>query len=446
VLFRSDNYRVKILLAPDACTITRNPVFCPLLGKDLLSQLKWPLMITLAALMGAVVGYVITLIYRPTALPPVMRLSALSPSLSQPMTILLLGTDVVYTDMGARANKKIDQTAFNGRSDTIMVARFDPARNAYGVISIPRDTKVSLPGQRFAQKINSANAIGGPLYAAQAVAQLLDLPIDHYVVLNVHGLVELVNELGGVTVDIPKKMEYMDWTAKLKIDLEPGYHTLTGNQAMGFVRFRHDALGDIGRVQRQQLFLQAVIEKAKQPSSWTHIPQLLAIAERYISTDLSMTQMMGIADFARTVPKANQFLCMLPGNFGEGDWVVHNREKRALIARLQGLNTVSVDKHDIRVCVQNGTNTPGLAMHLSEILKAKGYVVSVRSTSDQHLAPAQRTKIIAEKGNTEDADAIRTDLGNRGEVISASIGDLESAVTVVAGEDVSDLISASITP
>ncbi|MGC5204346.1 LCP family protein, partial [Klebsiella pneumoniae] len=85
-----------------------------------------------------------------------------------------------------------------------------------------------MPGQRLPQKINSANAIGGPLYAKQTVSDLLDLPIDHYVVLNVHGLVELVNELGGVTVDVPKKMQYMDWTAKLKIDLEPGYHTLTG--------------------------------------------------------------------------------------------------------------------------------------------------------------------------------------------------------------------------
>ena len=403
-------------------------------------------MILLAATMGGIVGYLLTLIYKPTVLPPVMRLSSLSHSLSRPMTILLLGTDVVYTDMGARTNKKIDQTAFNGRSDTIMVARFDPARNAYGVISIPRDTKVSLPGQRTPQKINSANAIGGPLYAAQAVSQLLDLPIDHYVVLNVHGLVELVNELGGVTIDIPKKMQYMDWTAKLKIDLEPGYHTLTGNQAMGFVRFRHDALGDIGRVQRQQLFLQAVIDKAKQPSSWTHLPALLGIAEHYIATDLSMTEMMGIADFARTVPKKNQFLCMLPGNFGDGDWVVHRREKRALVARLQGLEVAAADKHDIRVCVENGTNTPGLAAHLSDLLKAKGYVVSVKTTGERRLEPVRWTKIIAEKGNTEDADAIRLYLGNRGQVISASVGDIESAVTVIAGEDVTDLITANMTP
>src|SRR4029077_19223529 len=133
-------------------------------------------------------------------------------------------------------------------------------------------------------KINAANALGGPLLAKEVVGKFLDLPIDHYVVLNVQGLVQLVNALGGITVEIPKRMKYMDWTAKLKIDLEPGFHTLTGNQAMGFVRFRHDALGDIGRVQRQQLFIHAVLEKAMQPESWTHLPKLIQIGEQYVQT------------------------------------------------------------------------------------------------------------------------------------------------------------------
>ena len=133
--------------------------------------------------------------------------------------------------------------------------------------------------------------------------------------LNVHGLVDLVNELGGITVDVPKKMKYMDWTAKLKIDLEPGPHTLTGNQAMGFVRFRHDALGDIGRVQRQQIFIRAVLAKALNPESWSHLPKLMEIAQQYISTDLSPGGMMEMATFARAVPKKNQTMVMLPGTF-----------------------------------------------------------------------------------------------------------------------------------
>jgi len=88
-----------------------------------------------------------------------------------------------------------------------------------------------------------------------------------------------VNELGGITVMVPKKMKYMDWTAKLKIDLEPGPHTLTGNAGDGVRPFSSRCAGDIGRVQRQQLFMHAVMDKALQPESWSHLPQLMVIGQ-----------------------------------------------------------------------------------------------------------------------------------------------------------------------
>jgi len=265
---------------------------------------------------------------RPNLLPPQLRIA----SLKDPTTILFLGVDVVYTEQGRRS-KKIDKDAFTGRSDTIVVGRFDPIANTIRTISIPRDTQVEIPSNGT-QKINAANAIGGPALAKVTVERFLGIPIDHYVVLNVHGLVDLVNELGGVTLEVPKKMAYMDWTAKLKIDLEPGVHTLTGNQAMGFVRFRHDALGDIGRVQRQEIFLRAVLDKAINPTSWPHVPKLLEIAQNYLDSDLSMKDMMGIANFVRGVPKSNQLLTMMPGSFtGSGDWSVARSDVRRMVAR-----------------------------------------------------------------------------------------------------------------
>jgi polyisoprenyl-teichoic acid--peptidoglycan teichoic acid transferase len=397
------------------------------------------LIFVIAAVLGALAGYVATLIYRPTLLPPALRIG----SLREPTTILLLGVDVEYKDLGNR-KKLIDQDAFSGRSDTIMVARFDPYRNAFGAVSIPRDTEVNITGYRGRQKINSANAIGGAPLAQQTVSEFLQLPIDHYVVLNVHGLVELVNELGGITVDIPKKMQYMDWTAKLKIDLEPGVHTLTGNQAMGFVRYRHDALGDIGRVQRQQIFLHAVLDKAKQPASWAHLPQLMEIAQKYISTDMSVPDMMAVASFARVVPKQNQFLALMPGTFGDsGDWIVSRSDIRKMVARLEGSTFVNADRHDVRVCVENASATPGLAFHIAKMLRAKGYEANARSSADAHLEPNKHTRIIAQKANTEDAELVKLDLGNTGEIVNASVGDIESTVTVIAGEDIAPLMSVS---
>jgi len=407
-----------------------------------LRSTNWFLIFVICALIGVLVGYSYTLLYKPTLLPPVLRLG----SLRDPTTVLLLGTDVVYTDMGRR-NKKIDKDAFTGRSDTIMVARLDPYRNALGIISIPRDTTVYIRdhGQ---SKINAANAIGGPNLAVTTVNDFLLglVPIDHYVVLNVHGLVDLVDELGGITVDIPKKMKYMDWTAKLKIDLEPGPHTLTGNQAMGFVRFRHDALGDIGRVERQQIFIHAVLDKAMQPQSWSHLPKLMEIAQNYIQTDMSPQDMMAMASFIRGVPKKNQFMAMMPGSFTPGgDWDVTKADVRKMVARLMGSSFISADRPSVRIAIENSSSTTNLGSKLAAYLRNKGYT-SVFVKQTEREVNVKRTKIVAQKANPEDADLVRADLGNRGDIINASVGDIESDVTIIAGDDIVDAVEAESAP
>lgn len=399
---------------------------------------NWNLVFILCILIGALVGYGLTLYFRPTLIPPAFRIG----SLTEPTTVLLLGTDVVYTDQGRRTNKKIDQNAFTGRSDTIMVVRLDPIRDTIGILSIPRDTEAVIP-DNGRQKINAANAIGGPNLAVRTVSNLLQTQIDHYVVLNVHGLVELVNELGGITVDVPRKMKYMDWTAKLKIDLEPGPHTLTGNQAMGFVRFRHDALGDIGRVQRQQIFIRAVLQKALNPESWSHLPKLMEIAQQYISTDLSPTGMMEMATFARAVPKKNQAMVMLPGTFsGTGGWTSSPSEVHRIVSRLMGSSFVTSLRNEIHLSVVNASSKPGLGYKLAKLLRAKGYVVTVKNSGEK-IGPFKQTRIIAQRANPEDAEQVKADLGGQGDIVNASVGDIETSVTVQGGDDLQSLMSAS---
>lgn len=397
----------------------------------------WLLIFIGCAIAGVVAGYFGTLISRPQLIPPQLRIA----SLREPTTILFLGVDVVYTELGRR-RQKIDKDAFTGRSDTILVARLDPVSNSLRVISIPRDTQVRIPGNGT-QKINAANAIGGVNLALSTVSGFLnDTKIDHYVILNVHGLVDLVNELGGITVEVPKKMQYMDWTAKLKIDLEPGMHTLTGNQAMGFVRFRHDALGDIGRVQRQSIFLRAVLDKALRPDSWSHLPKLLDIAQRYISTDMSVQDMMGMANFVRGVPKSNQVLTMMPGSFAaSGDWVVEPSDVRKMVSRLNGANFVESSKDDIRIAVENSSSTEGMGFKVAKMLNTCGYRnVSVQKANLDFENGVKRTRIIAQKANPEDASLVRTDLGSIGDIVNASVGNIESSVTIIIGNDLAEKI------
>jgi LCP family protein required for cell wall assembly len=393
-----------------------------------LKPAHWSLVFLVAAIAGVLIGYILALNFKPSILPPALRFGALA----QPQNILLLGVDIVYNQ--ERRAIKADPTSFNGRSDTIMVAHLDPINNSICIVSIPRDTNVRIPGYGR-QKINAANALGGPQLAKQTVGNLLNIPIDHYIILNVYGLVELVNEVGGINIDIPKRMRYRDQTAKLNIDLEPGPQILDGTAAMGFVRFRHDALGDIGRVQRQELFMSAMFKKALDPESWTHLPKLISIGRQYINTDLSDSEVLKLANFARGVPKDKQQLVLLPGSFsGNGDWLINPDELKYIQAKMSSSTYSTISRNQIKIAIENASSERQLGEKLSKYLRSKGYsVISVLPSESREVKTT--SKIIAQKANPEDALSVQVDLNNLGEIVNASIGNIDSSVTIVVGED-----------
>lgn len=403
-----------------------------------LRQTNWPIMFIASALLGVAIGYFITLVYQPNLIPPALRIGGLN----RPATVLLLGVDIVYVK--GRRSLHSDHNAFNGRSDTILLARFNPLSNQFSVLSIPRDTACDIPGYGR-QKINGANALGGPQLACRTVQDLTGIPIDHYVVLNVHGLVDLVDALGGIQVQVPKRMRYHDYSAKLDINLNPGPSLLDGKAAMGFVRFRHDALGDIGRVQRQELFMRAVMDKAISPVTWAKAPDLLRIAQSYIKTDMNVTQMMQILNFVRAVPKDGQQMVMLPGNFsGSGDWAVDEEALRKVVASMLGRPAAAAVRSQIRVSIENASSSPGLGRKLARYLSRFGYqIMAVDSKSDTYMGPIAASKIIAEMANPADAKQLQTDLRQRGEIVNASLGDIQSAITIVAGDDLIPLVEAA---
>jgi polyisoprenyl-teichoic acid--peptidoglycan teichoic acid transferase len=352
-------------------------------------------------------------------------------TLSEPTTILFMGTDVSYT--GNRGHLTIDPSCFKSNTDTMMLGFLNPQARKAAILNIPRDTEAYV-GRCGVQKINSANAIGGPELSRDTVSSLLGVPVHHYVVMNLQGLVQLVNEIGGVTVEIPKKMSYMDWTAKLKIDLEPGVHTLTGNQSMGFVRFRHDALGDIGRVQRQQIFLQAVARKMGDPATWMHVPALLQIAQNNIQTDMNQIDLIAALNFLHSIPKENIKFVMLPGQFSpNGNWIA-TTDGRALALQLANPDMEYVSsRKNISVCVVNATPDRTFGSKVAQALRKLGYVTAVERDDPDTLH--KNTQIIVQNGNTANARMLQQDLGNVGTVVNASVGSLLSSITVVAHSD-----------
>ncbi|MBR6126213.1 LCP family protein, partial [bacterium] len=153
------------------------------------------------------------------------------------------------------------------RSDTIMVVNLDPKSHTVKAISIPRDSKVYLPENKGVQKINSAHALGGVNLVKKTLKETFGIKIDHYIVIHDEAVEKIIDALGGVTVYVEKPMKYHDWAGHLHIDLNKGETNLTGKQAVGYLRYRKDGLGDIGRTQRQQWFIRSLFEKLHSPQT-----------------------------------------------------------------------------------------------------------------------------------------------------------------------------------
>ncbi len=155
---------------------------------------------------------------------------------------------------------------------------------------VPRDTFVES-AEYGVVKANALYAFGGLDALKQELSSLLDAPVDRYVRVNLRAVEHLADALGGVEVDVPKRMYYVDNAQNLYIDLYPGRQVLKGEQLEGFLRFRHDELGDLGRMDRQKLVLNEVFRKLAQPTTLARLPQLLKIAGDDIKTDLSVLEM-----------------------------------------------------------------------------------------------------------------------------------------------------------
>ncbi len=175
-----------------------------------------------------------------------------------------------------------------GRSDTLMVASFDPKTGEIGLLSIPRDTRVSIPGRKQRDKINHAFAYGGVELTLQTVRQFLGIPLRYYVQIDTSGFRKLVDAIGGVPIEVEKDMKYTDKAGGLYINLKKGYQVLNGEQAEGYVRYRYSD-SDFARTQRQQKFIKAAIKQLLKPSNLLKIDQLFKIATETVKTNIPLS-------------------------------------------------------------------------------------------------------------------------------------------------------------
>lgn len=183
-----------------------------------------------------------------------------------------------------------------GGSDTNILMRFDAVNKTIDLVSLPRDSLMSS-----GHKLNYAYARGGTDQLRAEIADLLGIPVDFYVSVNLKGFIELVDQIGGVDFDVPINMDYDDPYQDLHIHFKKGMQHLTGQQAMEVVRFRHNNDGtgygteDIGRIGTQQAFLKAVAQKLMKIEN---VPAMAEVFLKYVKTDLTLGNLVWLGNEA----------------------------------------------------------------------------------------------------------------------------------------------------
>lgn len=200
------------------------------------------------------------------------------------------------------------------RTDTIILLNIDPRTKSLNALSIPRDSKVYLPDNHGIQKINAAHAIGGIGMTIRTIEETLGVKIDRYVMVHDDAVKEVVDAIGGVDIYIEKNMHYNDFSGKLFINLTKGTHHLSGKEVVGYLRFRHDPMGDIGRTQRQQWFIRGMMEALKKPETLTKLPEIISVANKYIKTNMSFYELSQYAGLAKHLDMDKIEIAMLPGS------------------------------------------------------------------------------------------------------------------------------------
>lgn len=362
-------------------------------------------------------------------------------SLGRPVNVLFMGVDRVPDA------EEDSPEAFAGRSDTMMLIRFDPDTEQVNMLSIPRDTQVFIPDVGYT-KVNDANVYGGGELAAEVVSETLNgVYVDRYVRVTTNTFKELIDAVGGVNVFVPDDMKYVDHTQDLEIDIKAGWQVLDGEEAEQFARFRQDQYGDIGRVQRQQILLKALREKLQSPAIIPRIPGVIRLLQKHIDTNLSWEEMLALANFSRTLERDNLNMVLLPGRFSDpGEynlsyWIISNREKNQVMQeffevesppQLWEDQTRAVSPQSLYIAIQNATGAEGIAREVSRYLAAKDFTNTY--LINDYPEALDETQIIAQKGDLHSAYLLLNIL-EEGRVEASSTGHIESDFTIRIGKD-----------
>jgi polyisoprenyl-teichoic acid--peptidoglycan teichoic acid transferase len=198
------------------------------------------------------------------------------------LALFILGLAYLFLPFGGQRAVLLGSDARAGeasRSDTIVVAKASG-----GMLAVPRDTLVEIPGVGE-DKVNAAFAVGGPELTVETLENLTELPINNYVVVHFNGVEDIVNALNGITLDVEQPIRV--GIEGRRVFIPAGTQTLTGIEALAYVRYRGGPTADIGRIERQQRFLRELAREATSPAKLPRFPATAQAVWRHIETNMN---------------------------------------------------------------------------------------------------------------------------------------------------------------
>ena len=314
-------------------------------------------------------------------------------------TIMIMGVDEREDDVG--------------RSDTLMIATVDPKKNRAALLSIPRDTRVKIAGHGW-DKINAAYAYGGERLTQRTVEDFLGVNMDHYVIINTHAFQKIIDAIGGIDIDVEKRMYYEDpWDddGGLVIDLRPGLQHMDGKTAVTYVRYR-DEEGDIGRIKRQQKFMAACMEKITSPAIIPKLPAVIREVLGSVKTDLSMRQLLEFAGTLKEAQRNGLKTDMVPGRplyiDGISYWIPEVEKLRTTLAETLGVTLSGSARANLERAAHEYENSiPANATEVPASDHSIGRATEERSSSSTNQSGLKRKdgeKTSTSNGRTSERD------------------------------------------
>ncbi len=358
----------------------------------------------------------------------------------EPYTVLILGGD------------KRKSEAY--RTDTMILTRIDPKTKRIWMLSIPRDSRVVIPGHGAA-KINSAFTYGGAEGAIDAVKQLTGVKINHYMEVDFRGFEKAVDALGGVWIDVPVAIDDKQAAShnKSASRIDAGYQLLDGEHALTFVRARHQfADQDFSRMKNQQLFFKALADQVAKTQNIAKLPGVVSSVAPYISTDMSLIDMIKTAQALSSAGSKNVSAATLKGTWKTPFIWVDEENKKKLIERMEagesfeGTTTPKAKESDagteetsakkpseITLTVRNGGGISGCAKQCSSILKARGYDVTEVGNANQFV---YEKTLVVYRSDAQAAEQVAEALPPGAKLVeSRGMYSFDSDVLVVIGKD-----------